>query len=429
MSQLLAVYLGSLILRSIGIALIAGILTWKLRNVAMRHAVWVAVLGAMLLMPAIDYLLPTSWVPDRLQDSAVGQKIVVTVHAVKSSNVLSILPPTVQRAAPAAVHVRSVDWWRVSALLYGIVALTMFLRLGMGYWRIGRLKLRSKSITTVLWDEFTVLHPLRWRIPLLRESDMVRVPMTIGFLRPVVLLPAGWQSWDEWKLRAVLLHEFAHVRRGDWAIAAVAAAAKCAFWLNPLSWFLERKLSELAEQASDDASMTWSRNTTRYAEILLEFAAEAQNGSRYLKRGIAMAQHKMRARIERVLSNPDSGTGTLQLAGWMIVLLMATPVVYSAAALQVASERASVPMPKYTAAFAEPLLAEVPVVAGKPVPVVSSQTSTDSSNRQASPKNLLQTELLQKSLQQGNQTNSVTTATPIAATLVPGQENRSDTSS
>ena len=56
-----------------------------------------------------------------------------------------------------------------------------------------------------------------------------------------------------------------------------------------------------------------------------------------------MAQHKTRARIERVLSNDRSGTGILRFAGWMLVLMLGLPVLYSAAALQVSSQREPAP--------------------------------------------------------------------------------------
>jgi beta-lactamase regulating signal transducer with metallopeptidase domain len=57
---------------------------------------------------------------------------------------------------------------------------------------------------------------------LLRESPDVTAPVTVGLLRPVVLLPAGWGRWDARTRRAVLAHEFAHIRRRDTWTSALA---------------------------------------------------------------------------------------------------------------------------------------------------------------------------------------------------------------
>jgi beta-lactamase regulating signal transducer with metallopeptidase domain len=337
MAQLVAVYWVSLILRSIGIALIAGICCWKIRNAAVRHAVWVAVLGAMLLLPVCDYFLPDSWVPAGIQQ--------ITIVSVRSPEFPLAQSPLPLSAGASPIQPEGTDWWNVAAALYVLVAAAMFVRLFWGYRKVRQLLRRSNVVDSKVWDEILAAQGLRFRIPTLRESEAVRVPMTVGYVRPIVILPADWSAWDDWKLRAVLLHELAHVRRGDWGIAVIAAAARCAFWLNPLSWFLERQLSKLAEQSSDDASLAGTQNVTRYAEILLEFAAAAQNGRRLMRGGVAMAQHGMKARIERVLGSPVSGTGIVKMTGWMLVLILAAPVIYSAAALQIAPKPALEPKP------------------------------------------------------------------------------------
>jgi hypothetical protein len=60
MVQVLTMYLASLILRSIGIAYVAGICSWKISQCHPATCECVAVFGAMLLMPPVDYLLPAS---------------------------------------------------------------------------------------------------------------------------------------------------------------------------------------------------------------------------------------------------------------------------------------------------------------------------------------------------------------------------------
>src|SRR5678816_1326724 len=100
--------------------------------------------------------------------------------------------------------------------------------------------------------------------------------------KPVVILPSGWHTWEESALRHVLVHEWTHITRHDWAIASFAAFAKSVFWFNPLVWWIERKLSSLSEQASDEASVRFSGDPQGYAETLLQFAAAACRGARWI---------------------------------------------------------------------------------------------------------------------------------------------------
>jgi beta-lactamase regulating signal transducer with metallopeptidase domain len=384
MSQLLVLYLGSLTFRSICIALVAGICSWKIRNVSVRHAVWVVVLGSILLMPAVDYLLPPTWVPARIQQIAAEQP--VTFHIVSAGAAASPQPHAPATAAVALpAQSKPVDLWNIAATLYALVAFAMFIRLVLGYRKIRRLRRNGRTIASSVWEEVIALHRSRWRIPVLLESEAVHVPMTMGLVRTAILLPADWKAWDDWKMRAVLLHELAHVRRADWSISAIAALAKCAYWVNPLSWFLERKLSQLAEQASDDATLGDTQNSTRYAEILLEFAVAAQNGGRLMKVGVAMAQPNMKARIERVLGNPKSGTGIVKIAGWILVMMSAAPVIYSAAALQVTSEPVKPPVAAYAVEFGRNLSPQAPPANRLTVPESAQATVAKSQENSPTP--------------------------------------------
>ena len=75
-----------------------------------------------------------------------------------------------------------------------------------------------------------------------------------GLLAPnVILLPADADSWGEDRLRAVLLHELAHIRRNDWESRLIAQIMCAVYWFNPLVWFAARRMQVEAERACDDS--------------------------------------------------------------------------------------------------------------------------------------------------------------------------------
>ena len=77
----------------------------------------------------------------------------------------------------------------------------------------------------------------------LRESDDVVTPVAVGLVRPVVILPLGWREWSKSTRRAVLAHEFAHLRRHDALASTLAWCVRCLLWFHPLAWWVSRQVS------------------------------------------------------------------------------------------------------------------------------------------------------------------------------------------
>ncbi|HEX4998071.1 MAG TPA: M56 family metallopeptidase [Terriglobia bacterium] len=100
-------------------------------------------------------------------------------------------------------------------------------------------------------------------------------PVTWGVLRPKLLLPAEAREWTGGRLRIVMAHEFAHIRRADWVFQVFAEIQRAVFWFNPLWWIAVRRLVEEGERAADDVALTAGIDgvdNTAYAEELLALA-------------------------------------------------------------------------------------------------------------------------------------------------------------
>src|SRR5262249_12954055 len=90
-----------------------------------------------------------------------------------------------------------------------------------------------------------------------------------------------------------------HIERGDFRILLLASINRAVFWLNPLSWWLFWRLTELAEIISDDAAIEAVGDPPAYAEILLDIASNAWP----VTVGVEMARPRtVRQRVERILT-------------------------------------------------------------------------------------------------------------------------------
>ncbi|MGH9740151.1 MAG: M56 family metallopeptidase [Candidatus Acidiferrales bacterium] len=202
---------------------------------------------------------------------------------------------------------RAVLWALGGTLLYLIVSLFFFARLLIGMYFGARLVRCSQTIEDV--DALTLLAGATRacglkKHPRFAESDVVAVPVTLGIRDPAILLPPTWRNWSSDELAAVLAHEASHVARRDSLVQVIALLHRAIFWFNPLSWWLERHLGDLAEQASDEAALSGGVDRTRYAQALLDFMTELESSSvRVWWHGVAMAKAgEGEKRVERILA-------------------------------------------------------------------------------------------------------------------------------
>jgi len=305
-------------IRAIALAAIAGALLWILRvkDASVRLAAWTAVLVGALLIPPAGFVGPvvTFSVPHPLAGP-------VAAAARNSAAVDTANPESAElfpggQTPPATTSRPSVRWPAVLVSLWAVVAAAMLLRLSMGLWLSYWLRRGSRRIEEGV-----------------AESSGVAVPVTVGVMRPMILLPFDWREWEPWKLRAVIAHEKAHVDRRDPLCQAVAAFYRGVCWFHPLSWWLHRHLVELAEAASDDAALREAPDRLLYAEALLSFFERTQNRSR--SEGVAMAKKgKATRRIERILDTGRMLSRSLAPRALAMLVLSAVPLIYLASSMR-----------------------------------------------------------------------------------------------
>jgi beta-lactamase regulating signal transducer with metallopeptidase domain len=115
------------------------------------------------------------------------------------------------------------------------------------------------------------------RITLL-QTDAAPMLMTWGVVRPRVVLPRSADDWSDERVRAVLLHELAHVRRGDWLMLMIAELLRAVDWVNPLTWLAARRLRIESELACDDEVLAAGVPAPEYAGHLVALVRLARLG-------------------------------------------------------------------------------------------------------------------------------------------------------
>ncbi len=315
-------YLADASVRSLCLAVAAmlAIAAVRTRSAPVKHAVWTAVVCAMLALPLLSVALPS--IPLRVLQPSSSALIEPLPELVSGPHAAA------HAAVPASEPRRSLPGLPALAVsLYVLGAAFLLGKLALGYLLSRRLVKRSAPIDGA---------PVEAPGAALAESKAVSVPLTIGWLHPRILLPTCWREWDRAKLEAVLAHEAAHVARRDWLVSALARLNTGLFWFHPLAWWMERKLAALAEEACDEASLLANGDRERYAQVLLEMAeaVRAADG-RLAWHAVAMARRsQVRQRVEAILDESRRLSRGMTKARWAAVLLCAVPLAYGAAAVR-----------------------------------------------------------------------------------------------
>lgn len=143
-------------------------------------------------------------------------------------------------------------------------------------------------------------------------SDKVTSPALYGILKPRIVLPTEYR---ECELKYILMHERAHVRRGDNLVRLLALVTVCIHWFNPLAWIFLKLLFADLELACDETVLKKCNEEQRkeYAHTLL---SAVERTSVFAS---TFGGAKIRLRVENILSYKK--LSAISAAGMTVLLI------------------------------------------------------------------------------------------------------------
>ena len=300
---------------------LTSVAAWLLRraSASARHMVWTLGLASALLVPALTIALPrwelpivrvaTSSVPAeatratglapqdfRLKAEATrrgGPAATIGAHPAAISGSTAGERAVSDRGRPTQDAEADGFLYRFrgfrlqaegSSILIALWCLGAALILGrmlLGILAVRWMSSRTPDVTDAPW--LPMARALAREIgvsPRVRflRSGTAAMPMAWGILRPSVLMPAEADEWPAARLRIVLLHELAHVKRRDCLTHLFAQVACAAYWFNPLAWMASRRLRSERERACDDLVLAAGTRGSEYADQLLDIARVMRAG-------------------------------------------------------------------------------------------------------------------------------------------------------
>jgi len=364
----------------LAVVTVAAILSRR-ASASFRHLLWALGLGCALFLPVLSWNLPQWHVPVTVSPTrarpvaeaaplaqaappasgAVVTKAVPVEQAASAPDVVSSAsgpppsvasPPTpIPSAAVRPSGLSRIPWPALILLTWITGAVLLLVQSVRGLAAIGEV---AKSSVPIMQGPLadaartaasSIQVGRRVELRQMTSVGEVTVPLTYGARRPVVVLPAEADRWPPERLRAVLLHEMAHVKRHDWALQMLSHLAGALYWFHPLVWVSTRRMRVESEAACDDLVLGAGVPAQDYARHLLDVALSVRDIRRLRSGAVAMAQGpKVEGRLRAVLALGLSRRPVARRAAagvLAVCLLLVVPL----AALRLVAQAEGVPVP------------------------------------------------------------------------------------
>jgi beta-lactamase regulating signal transducer with metallopeptidase domain len=227
-------------------------------------------------IPADD-VFPTGPKPD--DTSAASHPVRDFVRTADDAPRVRPAPVTLaERPSVGRARSLDIDWAALAIVAYAVGVIVLIARLGTSVLAVARLRQSCAKVDDTQW--IRALEHWRAKLEIGRAVDLawspaVNVPVVLGWLHPMIVLPESLMSNG---LRehsdAALLHELSHVRRGDYPWNLCLRFVHALYWPHVLVWLLGRASAALRETACDDLCVHEMGGPSVYREALLALAAD-----------------------------------------------------------------------------------------------------------------------------------------------------------
>jgi beta-lactamase regulating signal transducer with metallopeptidase domain/peptidoglycan/xylan/chitin deacetylase (PgdA/CDA1 family) len=334
------------------IALVALVLFFALRflqksTANVRYSVSVLALGAALVLPAATFLNLSGNPPSKLFQNEISR-------APSANQIYEPRPQTENPSLAADAEAQGTktkekfffavenlqNFFRQnsSPILLFIVGLWLFgvalsaLRLAGGVWQLRQYKTKEISAPDARWQaKFAALCEklkITRRVKFL-QSNLIQTPVVIGWLRPVILIPASvFLQISPKELETIIAHELVHIRRCDALVNFAQSAVEVLFFYHPCVWWISRVIRAEREFAADAAVLrSFGASRFVYANALANLEEIRHETNQKLPRFATAANGgNLMQRIQKILQKNTEMKRANSLWSALLALLLISAV-------------------------------------------------------------------------------------------------------
>lgn len=209
-------------------------------------------------------------------------------------------------------------------LCWAIGSIAFLVKLLGGWVYIQRLKSYKTRPVSGEWEDR--LNRLQKRFGLRRsikilESELTQIPMTVGYLKPVILVPLGaFTGIPPIQMEAILSHELAHIARADYLINLMQLVIESLFFYHPAIWWISSQIRAERENICDDMAVKQSGDALAYSRALASLNEQCYHIP-MLATALPGNKKKLLARVQRLISVKQARPSFLEGFAGIAVLI------------------------------------------------------------------------------------------------------------
>jgi bla regulator protein BlaR1 len=155
------------------------------------------------------------------------------------------------------------------------------------------------------------------------ESGMAKVPMVIGHLKPLILIPVGLMTaMPPAEIEAILIHELAHIRRRDYIMNLLVSIMEIVFFFNPAVLWIASLIRAERENCCDDIAVAYTGSKINYIKALVACQEHQFTAPAYAM-ALSGRKNQLMGRVKRMLYNKNQSLNVMERSMLAIGLGMA----------------------------------------------------------------------------------------------------------
>ena len=333
--MLLPVLLMTLVKSALFCTMVAMLIrVFRLTSARVRYVLWVSVVSFVLFIAIYTFFYPILNLASlrisirKLEENQLLSSLLLPRHdtwvfAKDHAVVSSALLRDELKLSTESFHW---SFWAVCVWIAGSVLCFLYTvtgRIGVRYISRNASPPSRNELTTIIARHACDLGITREiRVIVSRKC---RLSFTYGLIHPVLVVPYEATVWPETKLRAVLIHELAHIQRYDHSVLLFSRLVCATFWFIPVVWVAHSRLQLEQENLCDLIAIQKGERPTVYARYMVDLARTAR--SLVLLSGIFIMKGRKNMLMKRVTNvlNPKGSIlkgGTIMKARTFVSILI-----------------------------------------------------------------------------------------------------------